>query len=63
MMTNPKTLTTPTLTITDPRIAFESFCVPVFCDFVRNINGAIVTSYNLCLLITHRERSQNILKW
>jgi len=46
--TNPKTLTTLTLTLTDPKGAFESFCVPVFCDFVRNysctVDGAIDTS-------------------
>jgi len=34
--TNPKTLTTLSMTLTDPQDAFESFCVPVFCDFIRN---------------------------
>src|SRR6218665_1353029 len=34
--TNPKALTTLTLTLTDPHGAFESFCAPAFCDFVRN---------------------------
>ena len=34
--TNPKTLTTLTLTLTDPHDASESFCAPVFCDFIRN---------------------------
>jgi len=32
--TNPKTLTT--LTMTDPHDAFEGFCAPEFCGFVRN---------------------------
>ena len=45
--TNPKTLTTLTLTLTDSYSALESFCVPVFCDFVRNysctIDGVIDT--------------------
>ena len=46
--TNPKTLTTLTLTLTDPHGAFENSCLPVFCDFVRNcsctVNCAIGTS-------------------
>src|SRR6218665_3232075 len=29
--TNPKTLTT--LTLTNPHNAFESFCAPIFCDY------------------------------
>src|SRR6218665_2329840 len=44
--TNPKT--TLALTLTDHHDAFESFCAPVFCDFVRNysctVDGAVVTS-------------------
>jgi len=31
--------------------AFESFCAPVFCDFVRNysctVDGAVVTSFSI----------------
>ena len=46
--TNPKTLTTLTLTLADPHGAFESFCAPAFCDFIRNysctVDGAVVTS-------------------
>ena len=46
--TNPKTLTTLILTITDPHGAFGSICAPAFCDFVRNysctVDGAVVTS-------------------
>ena len=46
--TNHNTLTTLALTLTDPHGAFESFCAPAFCDFVRNysctIDGAVVTS-------------------
>jgi len=46
--TNPKTLTTLALTLTDPHGAFESFCASEFCDFVRNysstVDGAVVTS-------------------
>ena len=34
--TNPKTLTTLTLTLTDPRDAFECFCAPIFCDLIWN---------------------------
>ena len=47
--TNPKTLTTLALTLADHYDAFESFCAPVFCDFVRKysctVDGAVVTSY------------------
>jgi len=47
--TNPKALTTLTLTLTDPHGAFESFCVPVFCDFIWNYFlgtfGLLDTSY------------------
>src|SRR6218665_712102 len=46
--TNPKTLTTLILILTDHRGTFESFCVPVFYDYVRNYsciaNGAIDNS-------------------
>jgi len=46
--TNPKTITTLALTLTDPHGAFENFCAPEFCDFVRNysctVDGAVVTS-------------------
>ena len=34
--TNPKTLTAGILTLNDRHGAFESFCAPVFCDFIRN---------------------------
>jgi len=34
--TNPKTLTTLTLTLTDPHNAFESFCAPIFGNYMRN---------------------------
>ena len=37
--TNHRTLTTLTLTTNDPHHAFESFCAPVFCDFMRNCSG------------------------
>jgi len=47
--TNPKTLMTLALTLTDHHEAFESFYAPVFCDFVRNysctVDGAVVTSF------------------
>ena len=47
--TNPKTLTEGILTLNDRHEAFESFCAPVFCDFMRNYSGsdviALVTSY------------------
>src|SRR6218665_3594962 len=47
--TNPKTPMRLALTLADHPDAFESFCAPVFCDFVRNysctINGAVVTSF------------------
>ena len=46
--TNHKTLVTLILTLTDPQGAFESFCLPAFCDFVRNysctIDGTVFTS-------------------
>jgi len=52
--TNPKTLRTLVLTITDHRDAFESFCTPVFCDFVWNyfctFDGAVVTSLKFQLV-------------
>src|SRR6218665_3870357 len=34
--TNPKTLMAGILTLNDRHGAFESFCAPVFCDFLRN---------------------------
>ena len=47
--TNPKTLTTLALTLADHHDAFESFCAPIVCDFVRNysctVDGAVVTSF------------------
>jgi len=47
--TNPKTLMTLALTLADHHGDFESFCAPVFCDFIRNysctVDGAVVTSY------------------
>jgi len=46
--TNHKTLTTLALTLADHHDVFESFCAPVFCDFVWNysctVDGAVVTS-------------------
>jgi len=33
---NTKTLSTLTLTLTDPHDAFESFCAPVIYDFIRS---------------------------
>src|SRR6218665_2820771 len=46
--TNPKMLTTLALTLADHHDAFEIFCAPVFCDFLRNysctVDGAVVTS-------------------
>src|SRR6218665_3899183 len=52
--TNPRTLTMLTLTQTDPQDTFESFCAPVFCNFIRNyyctVDGAIVTSNELILI-------------
>ena len=51
--TNPKTLTTLALTLTDHHNSFESFCALVFCDFVRNysctVDCAVVTSFMLLL--------------
>ena len=45
---NPKTLTTLALALADHHDAFESFCAPGFCYFVRNysctVDGAVVTS-------------------
>src|SRR6218665_2578872 len=38
--TNPRTLTTLTLTLTDPHDAFESFCSPVFCTLYRITSGS-----------------------
>jgi len=34
--TNPRTLITLTLTLTDPHGAFERFFAPEFCDFMQN---------------------------
>jgi len=46
--TNPKTIATLTLTVTDPHEDFESACERIFCDFIWNysctVDGAIVTS-------------------
>jgi len=46
--TDPKTLMTLILTLTDHHDAFESFCEPAFCDFVWNysftVDGTVVTS-------------------
>jgi len=39
--TNPMILTTLILTQTNPHDG-ESFCVPVFCDFIRNYSGTYV---------------------
>src|SRR6218665_2795751 len=54
--TNPKTLTTLALALTDPQDTFEffCFCAPVFCEckFVQNytctVDGAVVTSFTYC---------------
>ena len=40
--TNPKTLTTLALTLTDPHSALGSFCAPEFCDFVRNYSCTVL---------------------
>jgi len=43
-ITNPKTLTMLTFTgftLTDPHGAFESFCAPAFCGFVRNYSCTV----------------------
>src|SRR6218665_3610750 len=45
--TNPKTLTTGILTLTYHDDAFESFCAPAFCDFIRNYSGT-----DICPLVT-----------
>src|SRR6218665_3746815 len=49
--TNPNILMAGILTLNDRQNAFESFCVPVFCDFIRNYSGTSggprVTSYNI----------------
>jgi len=42
--TNPKTLTTLALTLADPHDAFDSYCAPVFSDFVQNYSCVVVTS-------------------
>ena len=46
--TNPKTLRTLALTLTDHHDTFESFFGLVFCDYVWNnsctVDGAVVTS-------------------
>src|SRR6218665_3535795 len=43
-------LTALNLTLTDPHGAFESFCAPIFCDFIRNYYmselGHIDTSFS-----------------
>src|SRR6218665_346026 len=53
--TNHKTLTMLALTLADHHYAFESFCAPVFCDFVRNyystVDGAVLTSLKIKELI------------
>ena len=58
--TNPNTLTTLALTLTNHHDAFESFCAPVFCDFVRNysctVDGAVVPS-----LVLHGLPNRNSL--
>jgi len=60
--TNPKTLTTLNLTQTDLHDAFESFCEPAFCDFIRNYSGSefgpLVTSNNSCYSIDHAEMAK-----
>jgi len=42
--TNLKNLTTLTLTLTNPLGDIESFCEPVFCDFVHNYSCTVVDS-------------------
>jgi len=42
------TLRTLILTLTDPQGAFESFCVPVFCDFARNYSCTV----NVAIIVT-----------
>src|SRR6218665_314035 len=54
--TNPKTLTAGILTLTYPDGAFESFCAPAFCDFIRNYSRTelcpLVTSYILLHMVS-----------
>src|SRR6218665_651305 len=49
--TKSKNFTTLSLTLAEHHDAFESFCAPVFCDFVRNysstVDGAVVTSCSI----------------
>jgi len=48
---NPKTLKAGILTLNDRHDAFESFCAPVVCVFMRNYSGSdivtLVTSFHL----------------
>jgi len=52
--TNPNILMAGTLTLNDRQDAFESLCVPVFCDYTRNYSGTFggpqVTSFIFALL-------------
>src|SRR6218665_1335859 len=45
------------MTLTDHHDALGSFCVPVFCDFVRNysctVDGAVVTLQTKILRLLH----------
>src|SRR6218665_997284 len=50
--TNPKTLTAGILTLTYPDDAFESFCAPAFCDFIRNYSPT-----DVCPLVTSFPKS------
>ena len=51
----PKTLTTLTLTLTNPHDVFESFCAPVFCYFKRSYSGTYVDPLVTSYLITFDE--------
>ena len=64
--TNLKTLTTLTLTLIDLHGTFESFCVPVFCDFVQTyswtIDGEIDNSLFLWSYRTGTERTGRMIR-
>jgi len=57
---NSKNLSMLTLTLTDPREDFSSFCPPVFCDFVLNysctVDGAIGTSLYFTSIVLFLDR-------
>jgi len=64
--TYPETLTTLTLTLADPQGAFESFCAPVFYDFVRNYSCTVDSTidnslYNSILSQIHITTTSEII--